>query len=99
MGSMSPDLAFKSVDGADAEANRPRHLADAGALGQLQARTLEFLGLGIGTAKPRAHNPDLALELAVACELVLDDVQSCADPMAEHGALELSKGAGDLEQQ
>src|SRR5262245_2502138 len=96
---MSPDLAFKSVDGTNAEANLPRHLADADPLGQLSPCALDLVGFGTGPAQFRAHDAPLALELAVAGELILDDVQPSPDALADHGALKLTEGACDLEQQ
>jgi len=44
-------LALEPMHGADAEADSPRHLADADALGQLKACALDFLGLGTRSAK------------------------------------------------
>jgi hypothetical protein len=96
---MSPDLAFKSVDGANAEANLPGYLADPDALGQLPPRALALVGFGTWPPQLRAHDASLALELAVAGELILDDVQPSPDALADHGALKLTEGARDLEQQ
>jgi hypothetical protein len=45
---MSPNLAFKSVNSTDAEANLPCYLADADAFCQLPARALELVGFGAG---------------------------------------------------
>src|SRR5262245_58445283 len=99
MRGMSPDLAFKSVDGAHAEANLPGHLADADALGQLPSRALDLVRFGTGAAELCAHDAPLALELTVAGELILDDVEPSPDALADHGALKLTEGARDLEQQ
>src|SRR5262245_20311501 len=41
----------------------------------------------------------LALELAVAGELVLDDVEPSPDALADHGAFEFAEGARNLKQQ
>src|SRR5262245_41951634 len=99
MRGMSPDLAFQSVDGADAEAHFPGHLADADALGQLPPCALDLVGFGTRATQLRAHNAPLALELAVAGELILDDVEPSPDALADHRALKLTEGARDLEQQ
>ena len=96
---MSPDLAFKSVDGAHAEGDLPGHFADANTPGQLPPRTLDLVRFGTRTTQLCAHNAPLALELAVAGELVLDNIQPSPDKLADHGAFKLAEGARDVEQQ
>jgi hypothetical protein len=73
IGGMSPELAFKSVDGADAEANFPRHLADADALGELEAGAPDLVGFGTRAPQLAAHLARLAGEFAVAGELLLEN--------------------------
>src|SRR5262245_28990149 len=98
MRGMSPDLAFQSVDGADAEANQLGRLDDARALGQLQAGALELVGSRARAPEISAHLASLADELAVAGELVFDDAEPSSDPLADHGTLELGESTRDLEQ-
>src|SRR6185295_8525515 len=99
IGGMCPNLAFKPVDGADAETYGLRHLDDADALRQLQAGALELLRLDSWPAKPSAQLARLALELPVAGELVLDDAQPCSDPLADHRTLKFSESTCNLEQE
>src|SRR5262249_11354178 len=99
---MSPDLAFQSVDRADTEADRLRHLDDADPLGQLQASALNLLWLltfHTRAAQPCPNDACLALELAVAGEFALDDAETRPDSLPDHRALELGEGTRDLEQE
>jgi len=91
---MGSDLTLQAVDGAHAEANLPGDLANAAPLGQLQAGALDLVGFGTWPVQLCAHDAPLALELAVAGELVLDDVQPSLDALADHVAVGFMVGYG-----
>jgi hypothetical protein len=63
---MGSDLTLQAMDGADAEANLASHLADADALGQLQAGALDLVGFGTVAAELPAYLARLADEFSVA---------------------------------
>src|SRR5262249_50172441 len=90
-------LAFKPVNRAGAKTCEPGGLGNTDTLGQLGAGAFDLLGLTPRPAKTPAHHAGFGRELSVALDRGLDGLEPGAYPVADHGALEVGKGACDLE--
>ena len=88
IGDMCPDRPLEPVDGADAEANLPRHLANANALGQLRRARSSLPGSAPGRPSFVRTMPRLLSNLSSRASLSLMHVEASPDTLAFHRALE-----------
>jgi hypothetical protein len=95
-GASGVQLALELVNCPSAEPDQPRGLADARALGQFPAGSLDPVGFGTGTAQPGAYLAASRVELSIAGELLLDHAQASIDALLDRGALELCEDAHHL---